>query len=410
MSRIGGPFPFPLTGPQLQGLPGIVQLASGEIYYPPAGQYLFSAGQQTVLQWFDPNNGTWRSVCAPNEYTTFGSDGSNYRMVNYSGIVQGAAITNAGSGGTNGIGPIQTGSTVSFAAPASGLAVDTAQGYVIVGGSVPAPTITQAGSGFLVPPIVVCDPPPAGGIQATFTVDLTSAGALTGIAQVNPGAGYTSIPQFYIIPQFQYYNGAPRWPGDTVPLPGVPIASNWAPGLIHPNNLWNGSPYQGNQSSALGALLTGNALTGTGTLTGLVTTYYGADYDGTHIPAVSFAGTSLGAAAATAVMSLACTAYSGTTGAGFQVGNPWVSSLGKGTATVGLISAAINNQVLQPRPARGALTATTGATASIEDPGFGIQAVPGAGIATGALITTSTVITLTMGAVTDSSILQPMVQ
>src|SRR5229473_4260215 len=204
MAQTRGTFPFPLSSPQNFGVPNVLMLPSGGVYVPPSGEYLITTGGQTIIEWWDPDGGIWRQYAGPETLNQLSTDGTNYRLANLSGVVVGANITNAGSGGTNGIGPNQTGSTVSFAAAGGAVA---AQGYVIVGGTVPAPTITQGGSGFLVPPIVCCDPPPPGGIQATFTATLT-AGAIATVVQQNPGAGYLAIPQFYIIPNPQFYQGA----------------------------------------------------------------------------------------------------------------------------------------------------------------------------------------------------------
>ena len=395
MAQIRGVFPLPFGSPQNVGAPQILTLAPGGIYYPPSGEFVITTGSQTVIQWWDPTDAIWRNYAGPNTWEQISADGTNYRLVNLSSVVVGGNITNAGSGGTNGIGPTQTGSTVTFAAPAAGGVTATAQGYVVVGGTVPAPTVTQGGSGFLVPPAICCDPPPPGGVQATFTSTITAAGVLSTVVQLNPGAGYTSIPQFYIIPEPMFYQGAIRFPGDvpqTVP----------APGLIHPNNVWTSSPYQPNiQSGTTGALLTGVALTGTGTLTAIVMTYFGNGYTGATVPAISFGGTSLGAAAATAIMSMCLNTSTVTTsaGAGFVVGTV-------AETDVALITQTNNNNTFFPRPARGIMTSTAGAFTA-QDPGFGFQkaALSEVGGTTAAVITTSQI-----GGISDTSVLQPMVQ
>ena len=409
MAQMRGFFQFPQVGPQINGVPAALELEPGGIYYMPNGEYLVSCGSQTVIQWFDANNMTWRSVYPPGSIEQISADGgagmgNNYRLVNMSGVTAGASITNAGSGGTNGIGPNQTGSTVTFGAPAAGGVTATAQGYVVVGGTVPAPTVTQGGSGFLVPPLIICDPPPQGGVQATFISTISSAGVLTGVTQTNPGAGYLAPPQFYIVPQPIFYPGSIRFPGDVAQ--SVP-----PPGLIHPNNVWTGSPYQGNiQSGTTGALLTSLALTGSGTLTGIVMTYYGNGYTSATIPAISFGGTSLGAAAATAVMSMCLVGASVTATGGtvFTVGDPIITGLG-------LVLATINNQVFTPRPGRGIVTNATGPVFSVEDPGFGIQKALGvnfgqANNGTATPTAQGTIGTASVGGINDVSIVQPMVQ
>ena len=396
MAQMRGFFPLPSGSPQNTQGPQILTLASGGIWYPPPGEYMVTTGSQTVIEWWDPTDAIWRNYAGPNTWEQISADGANYRLVNLSGVVVGGNITNAGSGGVNGIGPNQTGSTVSFAAPAAGGVTATAQGYVVVGGTVPAPTVTQGGSGFLVPPVVCCDPPPPGGVQATFTSTISAAGVITGVTQLNPGAGYTSIPQFYIIPEPMFYQGAIRFPGDlpqTVP----------APGLINPANVWTGSPFQGNiQTGTTGALLTGVALTGSGTLTAIVMTYFGNGYAGNTVPAISFAGTSLGAAAAIAIMSFCATGatLTGTGGTAAVVNDVGITSLG-------LIANTNNNNTFFPRPARGLITSTAG-NMTVEDPGFGLQG--GVVFISGAGTTAITATNTGFGGKTDTSVIQPMVQ
>src|SRR5215469_3875623 len=142
--RVGGAFPFNTAG----AFP--ITLGSGAYVYIPAGNYLITTGPQSIVQWWDPICYSWRNFIAPAQTQAISVDGYNYRLLNNSGTCPGASITNAGSGGTNGIGPSQTGSTVAFTGP--GGTGQTAKGYVIVGGSLPSLSIAQAGSGFAVPP------------------------------------------------------------------------------------------------------------------------------------------------------------------------------------------------------------------------------------------------------------------
>lgn len=409
--RLGGPFPFPITAPAVNGAGEAVALTSGQMFIVPQGNWLVIPGQETVLEYFDQVSGLWRGTqCYQGQVEQISSDGANYRLVNLSGVVVGANITNVGSGGTNGIGPLQTGSTVSFGAPAAGGAQATAQGYVVVGGTVPAPTVTQGGSGFIHPPLVFCDPPPPGGVQALFTATISSAGVITGVTQVNAGAGYTSIPNFYIVPQPQYYQGEPRWPAVAGGSPDTSVAQGLSftgqpPGLINPANAWGGFPYQGNLvTGTTGALLTGAALTGSGTLTAIIVNSYGQGYTGSTLPAVSFAGVSLGAAAATSIMSFCSTVapgstLTGQTGATYVVGNI-------AETTLGLVSNTNNNNLFTPRPIRGKVTNATGPAITVEDPGFGIQSA-GTGVTIGPSGgTLGNVAAANLGGLTDVSVLQ----
>lgn len=402
--RIGGPITFNQSG----AFP--VSLGPGQYFYPPPGNYLLTLGYQSCLEWWDPIQYSWRVLAWPLSAVPVSIDGYNYRITNRSGIVAGAAITNAGTTGVNGIGPTQTGTTASFAAP--GGTGQTAKGYVIIGGSLPALNIAQAGSAFVVPPLILIDPPPVGGIQATAISTITAAGALNSVTLVNVGAGYTSLPNVYVIPQFLDYAGAPALPY-TLPATG-PIAPNFPPGQIA-NGPGGGISPPGNFMQGLqaafpittGALVNFGAgvLGGSGTLTGLVVTDYGSAY--TAVPAITFAGGTLaGGVAATALMSWGVTAVTGSGGVAYTSGNPVESTLGLFASPEGFY----DNNAFNVRPMRGHLTSAAGATA-IDDNGFGIQTVLGAGnfgVSIGGSIPTTTVTfsAITMGGVNDTSVLQ----
>jgi hypothetical protein len=282
MTQIRGVFPLPQTNPQLTGTVHVVTLVSGGVYVLPAGNFLVTTGQNTALEWFDPLAATWRPLWPHQSMGFINSDSTNYRLLNFTGTVNGFTIGTAGTGGTNGIGPVQTGTNLTIAASATGA---VAQGYVIIGGSVPAPQLIQGGSGFLVPPIICCDPPPVYGIQATFTCTINAQGAISAVTMLNPGAGYTSVPQFYVVPQPMYYEGMPRWPGDP------PVTPPWpATGWINPANVWPGTKFQANITQN-GALIMGNPLTGSGTITGVNIIYGGGGY--ATAPAATVAGGTL---------------------------------------------------------------------------------------------------------------------
>ena len=76
-----------------------------------------------------------------------------------------------------------------------------------------------------------------------------------------------------------------------------------APGTINPANVWPGTVYQPNipVNASQGALIIGNPLTGSGTITGITVIYGGGGY--AAAPAVTIAGGTLaGTPAATAVL------------------------------------------------------------------------------------------------------------
>ena len=390
--RIGGAFPFTTTEPQYGG--GIVALPSGGIYCPSAGNYLYTAGDVTVLQTFDPVGQQWRGFGQPNYGAQpLETDGYNWRFINLSGTITGALITNAGSGGTNGIGSTATGVTVAFGAPtAPGV---TATAYPIVGGAVVAPTVAQAGTGFVVPPDVIIDPPPAGGTQATAYATLTApGGGVASIVMVNPGAGYLVAPNFYLVPQNGVYVGAT-------------VAGQYGPGSVPPPGQVNVASALPNYTPAFtgstGALLNAATLTGSGTLTGIGMLVYGSLYTGTTIPAVTITG--CGAAAATALPFLVLTGFTGlTAGAGYGAGTGPIFE-----TSLGVVSLTANGNNFNPRAARGVGTLAGGGVASlaIEDTGFGFQKVPAVAILnTSALATGQATATAVVGGVNDSSLLQ----
>lgn len=397
MSRIGGQFPFPQQAPANGD--GTIVLPSGASYNLPPGDFAVTPGSQTNLQWFDPNLLGWRGLQAPGgTFDYISSDGCNYRLVNLSGVCVGALVTNPGSGGTNGIGPAATGVTIAFGAPAAGGTFATATGYAIVGGSVQAPTITQGGSGFIQPPLILIDAPPVGGVQATAYATVSSAGIVTGITMQNVGAGYASSPNFYVFPQNPVYSGSP--------IAGLAANAFPPPGLVYPTNLPAGSLYQPNISLS-GCQLTSNPLTGSGTLTGIGILDFGNGYTGTTIPSVTIVG--CGAAAATAVMSFCLTSVTlGAGGTGYGAGTTPLF-----VTTLGLVTQSLNNAILVPREGRGVTVVGGGAVSSfvIEDNGFGLQKVPSiAVINTVALATGQATGTAVVGGIVDTSILQGRVQ
>jgi hypothetical protein len=293
MARIGGAFPLPLA--QIGEGTARVSLGSGGVFYLPAGEYIVTLDANTVLERWDPTEQVWAVFddAAVNNGDFLSCDGFNFRLHNITGVVSGNTLT-AGSGMTNGIGPVQTGVSIAYGA-SSTTGYPTATGYVVIGGSVAAPTVTQAGSGFLIPPVIVIDPPPPGGVQASAIAVMTAAGSsgIASITMVNAGAGYLVSPNFYIIPQTPVYQGGPSG--------GIAAGTIPAPGLVFPTNA-----VPGNQNtSPVGAQLTPVALTGSGTLLAIHMINSGGGY--TSAPTVTFTGGAGGVAstALVAVTSLA---------------------------------------------------------------------------------------------------------
>jgi hypothetical protein len=189
---------------------------------------------------------------------------------------------------------------------------------------------------------------------------------------VNQGAGYTSAPSITIVPD----------PRDT--------------------------------SVTTQAALTA-ALTGSGTITAILCTNHGTAL--TAVPTLTISGGGGASAAATVVM---CFTATGITvadgGAVYGVSQPFVVVTADGkcaaTAAAGSVSPSVGNDLLQPRLAniRGTSTAGGAVTATglrVLDGGL-FSAVPvGACITAGATVpTTTATITVTVGGVSDLSLLQ----
>ena len=294
MPQIRGAFPLPL--PNLFEGNNRVALFSGGTWYPPSGNYLMFTDANTVVEVWDPVETVWRTFVGASNSESVYCDGYNMRVRNTSGSLVSTAITGAGSGYTNGIGPLATGLTLTVSGGTQTAGYPIPSLYPIVGGTVQSPTITRAGSGFVVPPLIVIDPPPVGGIQATAYAVLTAGGAISAITMLSAGAGYAVTPNFWIIPQPSYYQGGP--PGG--PTSGLNPASINPGGLVDPANIAPSTNVQAD--SVNGAKLTPAALTGSGTLTGIGIINNGGGYTATTAPTIA-----LSSGAATATITLSAT-------------------------------------------------------------------------------------------------------
>jgi hypothetical protein len=420
--RIGGAF-----APSQPSIP--ITLGSGGQCFLPEGNFLVSLGFVTVLQWWDPTDLVWRDYAMPlMQGVEIESDGYNWRLLNMSGVVTGATITAAGSGAAaNGIGATQTGVNVAFAAPAAGV---TATGYAIVGGQVGTPVISVAGSGFVAPPLILFDPPPQGGIQATAIATISGAGVINAVTLINAGAGYTAVPNVYVVPQFGVYPGAIAPPN----VPGLTQAQ--APPYVAPGLILNaagipstfGKALQQSFPTTSGAQVTlPTALVGANTLTGIVMQNMGSNYLGTAIPTCTITG--CGAATAVSLMAMSMQSLT-ITSAGVAYPNAtnqlFISSLGLtetnyGSATImtpGSSSAWAsqpqnNNNRWLPRASRGLAicAATTISSTQIEDPGFAFQKVPIVSVeqSQGTPATTLGNLTPVVGGISDVSVIQPAI-
>lgn len=277
-------------------------LPAGSYISIPAGVWWIHPGPYAVLQFNDPVTGGWLRYTSVNDVTGtyINSDGDNFRVANLTGCPVGAFITNVGSGYVQ--------STTVVTASAGG-----STWQPIIGGAINSTvTITSGGSGFTTgyQPSLYISPPAAGGVQATGTVT-TSGGAINAVTITNQGAGYTFNPAILVVP----------------------------------------NPFDPNIGSIVNPVLTLGALTGAGTLTGLLMLTPGVPQTAVPTLAVSGAGSS---AAATAVMAWTITAVTvGTAGVAVPGTIVQINSVGglvAGTAGA-VINPLIGQNIIIPRPA-----------------------------------------------------------
>lgn len=234
---VGGlPFPqfdYPINITNVPYTVGTNRIALGpaQAFYVPRGKWQLSVtGVISALQWFDPVRLEWVNLLGPGAawQTEYFSDGVNYRVFNLSDSWYTGIVTAAGTGYVQGSTTVTAGTGNSTWQP-------------IVGGKLGTFTTNTgtgffAGTGFTKPPIVAIGAPPAPGIAATATCSLSSGAVGTVSIGAQAGAGYLTAPPVYLFPD----QTDPAW-------------------LAGAANLWYPNP----------GLVT-VALTGAGTLTGLL--------------------------------------------------------------------------------------------------------------------------------------------
>lgn len=331
MTDIGGAINYP-GQPVSPNVPQTIGLQSGAIWSVPNGTFMIKLPPQCVLQWFDVNSGLWRITdSGPTQWPIqVSSDGTNFRVVNISGTILGANITNAGTGYVQG-------DSFALTAPAAGTPSRTAKGTMIIGGKLTL-AVTAGGTGYSNPYFVIQPPQLCGGtlgacLPAFVSSCTLTAGVISAPVLGYAGAGYVTAPTVTVF--------------DAVP-------SSVTPGS--------------------GAVITAT-VAGAGTWTGTIMTDYGAGYDGTHIPTFTFTTSAGVNAAATALPSMALKSVTvGSTNTGYSGNVELLSSLGNGAAL-----GTLNDEFVLPRGAKAVginSAGSIGATPIIEDAGNGFQTVP----------------------------------
>ena len=356
--------------PTLRGQPtNVWSLQGGNTKLVPTGAWQITTGLYSVLQEYDAISGYWRAIGSGNDggaTNMVNSDGNNWRIANQSGCVVGGHVTTAGAGFTAAAGPVVTANV--------GGAVIKA----IVGGAVSTTvTVTNGGSSYTYPPIVLFDAPNQSGgavygIQATGHAVLTG-GAVTSIVVDDQGAGYTTVPNVYL----------------------------------------QNDPREGNNGISAGTGATATAvLTGAGTVTAVVVLDFGSAQTSTTLPTLSFTGTSTSAAAATAIMNWSVASYSVTSTGGLYQGGILITNTSNGFTT-GIASTTNPTTTTNLVRARkcwlgGTNTATSLAvtTGAVYDAGVfpGIPSLIAIGFSSGS----AALATANMGPQQDTQLIQPV--
>jgi hypothetical protein len=201
--QYGGPG---VTPAGFSAQPYSITLQGGNAFNIPSGRWLVNLGALSILQEYNPITGSWSSITTGANGaatlsqgatgltgTTVFSDGFNYRVLNPTGLPFKATPGGTLTGYTSG--------APTLTASAGGAVLKA-----IVGGAVSSFTVTNGGTNYTYPPIVLIATPPSLGIQATAYSTLSS-GAVSSItlgatplgATTGGGAGYTVAPTITLI-------------------------------------------------------------------------------------------------------------------------------------------------------------------------------------------------------------------
>ena len=336
-----------------------VGLAAGEALTIPPGQQYITPGPYSFVQYLDPINGGWRGHDTARSALAgwMWSDGYNYRIANLTGCPVSGIVTVGGSG------YVQSSTTCVASSGGS-------TWQPIVGGMLSLTTISVAGSGYGIAPLLFIAEPPSPGVQATGHCVITG-GSVSSIVLDNVGAGYTTAPSAVIVP-------SPYDPN----LPTLPV-----------------------QAAASFTIV------GAGSIAAVICTNNGAP-TGATAPTLTIAGVGSGATVV-AVNCLTITAGSvAAGGVGFTGGGGATTVGGTPSSTPQYTNPAIQLTSSIPRPAQIGFFASGGSLISIStiyDGGlfFGTPTVlvtPGAGN----LQTTTASVTVTLGSTTDTIRIVPV--
>jgi hypothetical protein len=175
-----------------------IALAGGQSFVVPRGDWIISDAMYCVLQYIDPVTNAWSTASSSAwepGHRIVASDGFSVRIANMTGCPVAATIIQYGGGW------VQSSTTIGVTGGGGSTWAP------VVGGQLGNATVTAAGAGYGVAPLVFIPPPPnnetnpngIGGIQASGYAVIAS-GTVSGFTFNNPGAGYPAVPTVVVVP------------------------------------------------------------------------------------------------------------------------------------------------------------------------------------------------------------------
>jgi hypothetical protein len=339
-----------------------IALAGGQSILVPRGDWIMTEGMYCVLQYIDPVTNAWSTAASSAwepGHRIIQSDGFSVRIANMTGCPVAAVIVQYGGGW------VQSSTTVTVTGGGGSTWAP------IVGGQLGNATVTAAGAGYGVAPLVFIPPPPnnetnpngIGGFQSSGYA-VISSGTVSGFTFNNPGAGYPTAPTVVVVP----------------------------------------SPFDPNLATGITAATITVQTVGAGSITGVICTNNG----NTLVPSnltLTPAGVGSNATIAPVFMQTCVTAS--ITGTGTNWGGSGITTTG-GAPSVGTITNGPDflHLSFKPRPLQATVTVTgsgsvAGQVATIIDGGL-FEGTPTGSIPVGSTLA------LTMGTTQDIVVLQPL--
>jgi hypothetical protein len=354
-------YPSELANSPYDGSSNKIALAGGQSFLIPRGDWIISEGMYCVLQYMDPVTNAWSTAASsawePGHRIVF-SDGFSVRIANMTGCPVAATIIQYGGGW------VQSSTTVTVTGGGGSTWAP------IVGGQLGNATVTAAGAGYGVAPLVFIPPPPnnetnpngIGGFQASGWAAIAS-GTVSGFSFNSPGAGYPTAPTVVVVP----------------------------------------SPFDPNLATGITAATITVQTVGAGSITGVICTNNGNTLTPNNLT-LTPAGVGSNATIAPVFMMTCVTAS--ITGTGTNFGGSGITTTG-GAPSVGTITNGPDflHLSFKPRPLQATVTVTgagtvAGQVATIIDGGL-FEGTPSGSVPVGSTLA------LTMGTTQDIFVMQP---